>query len=190
MGDAIFKETYFRGKNRFLKCPLSTPDHVPALVYIAQASLLVPCWCNYYCAMHLWCIISWVRQIFGVASLVLCIASSIVHACYHSGASTLFLFSITKSIIFFMPHLVKKQIAETKFTKDCPSNIIVSSGITETVRGHHRFQCKNGIPAGRSGGVGIGGVRGAVVVTIAGPRACGHWCRCSRFKFKKIGQVD
>ena len=40
---------------------------------------MVPRWCYYYCAMHLWCFIScsWVQYIFGVKSLVLCIVSYI-----------------------------------------------------------------------------------------------------------------
>ena len=52
-------------------------------------------WClvggDYYCAMHHWRIVSWpwVQYIFGVASLVLCIVSYIVQACYRSVASTL-----------------------------------------------------------------------------------------------------
>ena len=33
--------------------------------------MVVPRWCDYYCAMHFWCIVSWpwVQYIFGVASL-------------------------------------------------------------------------------------------------------------------------
>ena len=51
----------------------------------------MPRWCDYYCAMHLWCIVSWswVQYIFGVACLVLCIVSYIAQACYRSAASTL-----------------------------------------------------------------------------------------------------
>ena len=46
---------------------------------------MVPGWYDYYCAMHLWCIVSWswVQYIFGVASLVLCIVSYIAHLLYH-----------------------------------------------------------------------------------------------------------
>ena len=39
-------------------------------------------WCDYYCAMHLWCIVSWswVQYIFGIESLVLWYAlSAILH---------------------------------------------------------------------------------------------------------------
>ena len=47
--------------------------------------MVVPRWCDYYCAMHFWCIVSWpwVQYIFGVASLVLCIVSYIAHLLYH-----------------------------------------------------------------------------------------------------------
>ena len=51
----------------------------------------IVCWNDYYCAMHLWCIVPWywVQYFFGVASLVLCIVSYIALACYRSGASAL-----------------------------------------------------------------------------------------------------
>ena len=50
--------------------------------YAMHASLVVPRWCDYYCAMHLWCIVSWpwVQYIFGVVSLVLCIVIYIAQA--------------------------------------------------------------------------------------------------------------
>ena len=81
---------------------MSSSVHLWFYVYmhfLYAMHMVVPRWCYYYCAcaLHIvqciWCIVSrpWVKYIFGVVTLVLCIVSYIAQACYRSGASTLYI---------------------------------------------------------------------------------------------------
>ena len=69
--------------------------------------------------MHLWCIVSWVQYIFGVAPLVPCIVSSIAQACYRSGAFSKFeyryiqLLNCCRIFAFFIMQIFAQQNCET-----------------------------------------------------------------------------